>query len=237
MYRPDYDYHSSNSEHWKNYGAKYTMKVADLVKNNFVFNLQSYPIWDESYRTWLNNMIINHYMMREIGFETEGLFNLMLGAKMNEVMPWLNNIIEGMMAQYDRLKDHDYTEEYEDSYTETVDRDMTNDTDLDHSDRDLDLHSDTPQNDVGNMVTESPDGLFVHYLTDAQLHTNSGNVSGRKDDVKEDRQEDSAKEYTKTNTGMKVPPALLYKYLQDTAQPVFTMLFNELDVLFLGLWR
>lgn len=237
MYRQEYNYNSPNSEHWKNYGAKYTMKVADLVKNNFHFNLDSYPIWDESYRSWLNKMIINHYMMREIGFETEGLFNLMLGAKMDEVMPYFNNIIEGMLAKYDRTKDHDYTELYSDTYTETVARDMTDTTNLNHSDRDLDLHSDTPQNDVGNMVTESPDGLFVHYLTDAQLHTNSGNVAGTKDAVDEDRQEDSAKAYTRHNSGMKEAPALLYKYLQDTAQPVFSQLFDELDVLFLGLWR
>lgn len=237
MYRDDWGYHTPNSEHWKNYGAKYTMKVADLVKNNFHFNLDTYPIWDESYRPWLNQMIINHYLMREIGFETEHLFNVMLGAKMDEVMPYLNNIIEGMMAKYERLKDHDYHEVYDDTYTETVARDMVDTTNLDHTDRDLHLHSDTPQNDVGNMITESPDGLFVHYLTDAQLDTNSGNVSGTKDDVDENRQEDSAKEYEKHNYGMRVPPALLYRYLQDTAKPVFSMLFDELDSLFLGLWR
>lgn len=237
MYRDGHDYHTPNSEHWKNYGAKYTMKVADLVKNNFDFNLHSYPIWDEAFRPWLNQMIINHYLMREIGFETEGLFNIMLGAKMDEVMPWLNNIIEGMVAKYDRMKDHDYTETYGDTYTETVGRTMTDDTDLDHSDKDLDLHSDTPQNDVGNMVDDNPEGLFVHYLSDAQLHTNSGNVSGRKDDVNENRQEDSAKDYTRHNTGMRNPPAMLYRYLQDTAQPVFSMLFDELDCLFMGLWR
>lgn len=237
MYRPDYDYHTPNSEHWNNYGAKYTMKVADLVKNGFHFNLDTYPIWDENYREWLNQMIINHYLMREIGFETEGLFNVMLGAKMNEVMPYFNNIIEGMMAQYDRTKDHDYEELYGDTYTETVARDMTDQTNLNHTDRDLDLHSDTPQNDVGNMVQENAEGLFVHYLTDAQLHTNSGNVSGLKDGVDENRQEDSAKQYTRRNRGMKEAPALLYKYLQDTAQPVFSQLFDELDVLFLGLWR
>lgn len=237
MYRDDWDYHSTNGEHWKNYGAVYTMRVADLVKNDFDFNLHTYPIWDENYREWLNNLIINHYLMREIGFETEHLFNIMLGAKMDEVMPYFNNIMEGMMAKYDRLKDHDYEELYGDTYTEAVDRTMLDTTDLDHTDKDLDLHSDTPQNDVGNMVDDNPEGLFVHYLTDAQLHTNSGNVSGTRDDVTENRQEDSAKQYTKRNKGMKNPPAMLYKWLQDTAQPAFSMLFDELDTLFLGLWR
>lgn len=72
--------------------AKYTTTIASLIKNNFDFGLQDYPIFDENYRTHLNDMILKHYYMSEIGFETAELFKQYLNNKMNEIMPYYNTL-------------------------------------------------------------------------------------------------------------------------------------------------
>ena len=72
--------------------SKYTTTIKVLKDNNFNFGLDSYPIFDENYRETLNNNILNHYLMNEIGFETAELFKFYLNQKMNEIMPYYNEL-------------------------------------------------------------------------------------------------------------------------------------------------
>ena len=72
--------------------AKYTIKIKSLLDNNFDFGLQNYPIFNESYRNILNNNILNHYYENEIGFETANLFKFYLNQKLNEIMPYYNEL-------------------------------------------------------------------------------------------------------------------------------------------------
>ena len=85
--------------------AKYTVTIKDLITNNFDLGLKDYPIYDESHRETLNNMIINHYLMSEIGQETPALFKLYLNNTMNEIMPKYNILYR---AVDDMLKDKVY---------------------------------------------------------------------------------------------------------------------------------
>jgi hypothetical protein len=66
--------------------AKYTITIKSLIDNNFDFQMNSYPIFDENYRDTLNNNILNHYYENEIGFETASLFRFYLNQTLNEIM-------------------------------------------------------------------------------------------------------------------------------------------------------
>lgn len=72
--------------------AKYTITIKTLIDNNFDFKMDSYPIFDENYRETLNNNILNHYYENEIGFETAPLFRFYLNQKLNEIMPYYNEL-------------------------------------------------------------------------------------------------------------------------------------------------
>lgn len=72
--------------------AHYTTTIRTLIDNNFDFGLTEYPIFDESYRQTLNQNILNHYYNDEIGFETASLFRFHLKARLNEIMPYYNNL-------------------------------------------------------------------------------------------------------------------------------------------------
>lgn len=54
--------------------------------------LADYPIFDEAYRETLNNKIIRHYWMYEIGSETSGLFRWNLRDAMFMIMPYYNQL-------------------------------------------------------------------------------------------------------------------------------------------------
>lgn len=83
--------------------AKYTIEINELITRHFDFNLHNYPIFDENYREVLNRKILNHYYFREIGQETPDRFNFMLGTKMDEIMPYYNQLYMSTLIEYDPL--------------------------------------------------------------------------------------------------------------------------------------
>lgn len=73
----------------------------------------NWPIFDEGYRAVLENKILTHYYMREIGFETVPLWMFKLQAKMNELMPYYNEIYKSALYDFNPLWDTDYTRKHE----------------------------------------------------------------------------------------------------------------------------
>lgn len=83
--------------------SKYTITIKALMDNHFDFQLNEYPIFDESYRDTLNQNILNHYYMNEIGFETAPLFRFYLKQKLNEIMPYYNVLYEKQKELLDNI--------------------------------------------------------------------------------------------------------------------------------------
>lgn len=71
-------------------GQTFNLRLCDVVGFGYELGLEDYPIWDESKREWLNNRLVQHFYLREIGCETATQFVFYLNRKMAEVMPWLN---------------------------------------------------------------------------------------------------------------------------------------------------
>lgn len=74
---------------------------------------QNYPIFNESHRAELEHKILKHYYMREIGFETVGLFKLFLNERMAEIMPYYNKLYESETFEFDPFKNVDVWNKHE----------------------------------------------------------------------------------------------------------------------------
>jgi hypothetical protein len=70
-------------------------------KNNI--GLSTYPIFDEAYRETLNDKIIRHYYLREIGHETISIFIYQMETKMREIMPLWNQHYKLSLLEVDPL--------------------------------------------------------------------------------------------------------------------------------------
>lgn len=90
--------------------ASYTITIKDLCSQGYHFNLDNYPIFDENYRKILNQKIINHYWFREIGQETPDRFNWMLAVKMDEIMPYYNQLYASQLIDFDPLESDKFAE-------------------------------------------------------------------------------------------------------------------------------
>ena len=82
--------------------------VEQVIKNCLpkVFDF-NFPIFDESYRSVLETKILRHYYTREIGLETVGLWKLKLNTKLNEIMPYYNQLYKSELIEFNPLYDVD----------------------------------------------------------------------------------------------------------------------------------
>lgn len=90
----------------------YTTQVRWIVESGGTLALSQYPIFEEGYRTTLNKKIQDHFYFREIGFETVGLFNNRLAARMNEIMPYYNELYKSALLITNPLINKLYKESF-----------------------------------------------------------------------------------------------------------------------------
>lgn len=83
-------------------------KVEEIISKSapLIFDFD-YPIFDEDYKIPLEKKILRHYYLREIGFETVGVWKLKLNDKLNEIMPYFNQLYESELLKFNPLIDVD----------------------------------------------------------------------------------------------------------------------------------
>lgn len=201
--------------------AKYTITIGTLIKNNFDFGLNSYPIFDSNYRETLNTKILNHFYNNEIGFETPELFKFYLNNKMNEIMPYYNTL-------YNNLKIYDDNLMSNVNLKETLTRETKNNiTSESNSNTDTrNLYQDTPQ---GSLKETDIDNL--KYATNLTLNDSKIND-------KSESTGDGTENYVKTiigNNGGKYTYELLNQ-LKNAILNIDMMIINDLEELFMGVF-
>lgn len=94
---------STYIEMWSQYETGLSMAEKIEKGRKKLFDFQ-YPIFDESYRKVFETHFIRNFYMREIGFETEGLFKFNLETWLIIHMPYFNKLFESELIKYDPLE-------------------------------------------------------------------------------------------------------------------------------------
>ena len=116
-----------------------------------------FPIFDENYRSVLEDKILKHYYTREIGAETVGLWKLWLDTRLNEIMPYYNQLYASELIKFNPLYDVDLTT----THNKTDNRnDTINENEHKEGNRDTDAHSHTVENgsSTETATSETIDG-------------------------------------------------------------------------------
>lgn len=212
--------------------AKYTTTIRNLMDNNFDFGLKNYPIFDEDYREVLNNKILMHYYMDEIGFETAGLFKVYLNNKMNEIMPYYNELYK---KQKDLLLNFDKTT----NMTETFTRDNTTNTNTTSNSTSSNTASGTSKNvyqdtPMGNIVEQNIDNY--NYASSQEFNKNQ-NTSSIEDNSSLTGKATNLENYIRTKTGNngRLYGIEILKMIKNNYMNIDEMIINELQDLFMGI--
>lgn len=180
--------------------------VDQVIQNAIpsIFNFP-FPIFDESYRNVLETKILMHYYTREIAHETVGLWKLKLKTKLNEIMPYYNQLYKSELLDFNPLYDVDITRTHVRDSTGTRDTDENRDTEStgsieNNSDRTKDseaitnnkIQNQNESTDNGtstrtdnntNKYSDTPQGSITDlstdkYLTNARLINQTENTTG-----------------------------------------------------------
>lgn len=124
-----------------------------------------FPIYDENYRLVLETKILKHYYTREIGLETPGLWKLKLDARMNEIMPYYNQLYRSALIEFNPLYDFDLHREH----TRNENTDSTGKSEgmnratgsVSNTSQNISAYSETPQGGLTDLINNN-------YLTNAQ---------------------------------------------------------------------
>lgn len=84
-------------------------KLSDFLTTLQIAQIEKANVWSKDR---LASKIVDHYFMREIGFETPGLFKHYAKVTMNEIMERKLPLIYSNFFEYDPLSNVDFTEEY-----------------------------------------------------------------------------------------------------------------------------
>lgn len=180
--------------------------VEDVIKKALpvVFDF-SFPIFDENYRSVLETKILKHFYTREIGLETVGLWKLKLDTKLNEIMPYFNQLYKSQLYAFNPFYDVDLTRKHRIDGSGTKDTDTTNNTETEHRIT-VDENGSANSNGSGSSTSESANAS-VSVNTDAFSERYSDTPQGALTDLKADKYltnatlRDDNKNANENNTG------------------------------------
>ena len=202
--------------------SHYTTKIRDLVKINFDFGLTDYPIFNEDYRSHLNEMIIHHFYMREIGFDTPALFKFKLNQRMAEIMPHYNRLYAEIENTY-ILSSDDTTD------TTTYDTKTTNkdETTLDSDNKEL--YQDTPEGVL--------DDVFDSDITSTRYATNATRNKTDSSTKTEAEQSNTGSDSRRRIGRAGKATMELLRAAQEPLSNIDIMVLNNLKDLFMGVYE
>ena len=177
--------------------------VESIIENSRkkIFDFD-FPIYDESYRSVLETKILKRYYTREIGFETVALWKFWLNKRLNEIMPYYNQLYKSTLLEFNPLYDADYTttsnanKKFDEANSRTstatgnnlrTDALKTATTGTETNTRTDNLHTateNTEESTNGNtsrdLYSDTPQGALTgveaeNYLTNARKVTEDGN--------------------------------------------------------------
>lgn len=216
-----------------NYDKEPKTKVKDLAKEGRgkIFNFD-YPLTKLITKEKFETMILNHFLMRRIGFETVTLFSIQLDVKLNEIMPLYNKMFESV-ENWDIFNDGEITEKTGtdnrtiDNTAETSNT-LENQSTTNSSETSDRRNSELPQDQLELLR----DGSYVsNYSYDQNNgestdNSSSNGTSNSKNNTKDDNE---YHEIVKRSPADKIA---IYKEFQENINSIYGMIFKELECLF-----
>lgn len=173
--------------------------VDSIIANswNKIFTSKA-PFFDEEYRSILCQKILKHYYLREICCETVGIWTLWMNTRLEEIMPYYNQLYESAKIEFNPMHNVDLTSKHERNVEGTSKEDgtrtdnttgkrtLTGNRDTDNTsvgtrnttnssdETKRDLYSDTPQGAIAGLENEN-------YLTNARKITDNVNGTGNEE--------------------------------------------------------
>ena len=200
--------------------------LSDYLLPQFVEVIENAGVWDKSK---LATKIVNHYYMREIGFETPALFKHYAKVSMQEIMERQFPKIYSNFLEYDPLSNVDFTEEYtreiEGSSEGTSNSNSTNTA------SGYNINNDTPQTRITKQSLDS--GIYASQTNQSDTSSNI------EDETNAQSSSNTIERFTRHeqgDNGVIITNQRLVKEYREIIVAIDEEIINELSKLFMGIY-
>jgi hypothetical protein len=212
-----------------NYEKEVPTKINNLAKEGRgkIFDFD-YPLTSNITKENFECMILNHFLMRRIGFETVLSFKIQLNVKLNEIMPMFNKLFDLIYDENgfgEITKRKGFDNRVVDNTSNTT-NEMTNVSNTNHQNISDRRGSDTPQNELDNIRQ----GKYVteyHYDTDNSSSEDTSTSNGTSQNKTNTKDNNNYEENIS-----KINMLEVFSKLNEEIKNVYSMIFKELDCLF-----
>lgn len=247
--------------------AKYTIelrKICDIygrdeVENWFKnYNINNYLTPTqieqiEKFNVWskdrLATKIVDHYYMREIGFETPAIFKHYAKVKMQGIMERQFPKIYSNFLEYDPLSNVDFTEEYTREITGTGKNEGTTEGNTSGTSNStssntasgLNVNSDTPQGQISKQSILN--GAYASTTnaseTESSINDETSTNSNASSSASSSSETSTIEKFTRHeegDNGVIITNQRLVKEYREIIVAIDEEIINELNILFMGLY-
>ena len=239
--------------------AKYTIelrKICDIYGRDEVENwFKNYDINNyltptqiaqiEKFNVWskdrLATKIVDHYFMREIGFETPALFKHYAKVKMQEIMERQFPKIYSNFLEYDPLSNVDFTEEYTREITGTGKNEGTTEGNSNSNSSNnasgLNVNSDTPQGQISKQNILN--GSYASNTNASETESSISDNTSTSSTASSNSETNTIEKFTRHeegDNGVIITNQRLVKEYREIIVAIDEEIINELNILFMGLY-
>ena len=212
--------------------------IANYLTPTQIEQINKFKVWSKDR---LATKIVDHYFMREIGFETPALFKHYAKVKMQEIMERQLPKIYSNFLEYDPLSNVDFTEEYTREITGTGKNEGTTEGNSNSNSSNnasgLNINSDTPQGQIskenilnGSYATNTNASETESSITDKTTTSSTANSSS------ESSTTEKFTRHQEGDNGVIITNQRLVKEYREIIVAIDEEIINELNILFMGLY-
>ncbi|MBR4003561.1 MAG: hypothetical protein IKI95_05875 [Clostridia bacterium] len=197
-------------------------ELTDYLTQEEIDVINTRGVWSKDK---LAKKIVDHYYMREIGFETPALFKHYAKVNMQEIMERYLPLIYSASIEYDPLVNVDFKE----TFTRNIENTSTGESNSTSNSSSLNVNSDTPQGEINkNKILQG------EYAT--STGASEGEVS---DNTNTSSNGNTEENYTKSVKGNSGVSATAQKMILQYRENIITIdrdIIKDLNILFMGLY-
>ena len=200
--------------------------IHDYLNSEQLQVLQNNGIWSQDK---LAKKIVDHYYMREIGFETIGLFIHYAKTTMNELMEEYLPLIYSNAIQYNPLINIDYEETL--TRNEVIGNSGTSNSTSSSNASSLGVNSDTPQGQINKQSI-----LNGQYASSTGANENESEVNSNSENESNSNTNETYTKRIKGNSGSLSTSQKLIEQYRNNIRAIDREIINKVGILFMGLY-